>query len=79
VKHAKMADGEVRISRMLLVAAAEMRKCPETSVGFFQTTWEVDQVDRLHDAILEEIRKASPEIAEAILRRIDARAASWTG
>jgi hypothetical protein len=79
VGHAKTDDGKVRNSRLLLQSSAELRKCLETSVKFYQAMRDVDQVNQLHAAILAEIRKASPEMAEAILRRIDAIAASWAG
>jgi hypothetical protein len=79
VGHAKTDDGKVRNSRLLLQSSAELRKCLETSVKFYQAMRDVDQVNQLHAAILAEIRKVSPEMAEAILRRIDAIAASWAG
>ena len=40
---------------------------------------EVSAIDAMHDAIIEEIKKTAPEVAEAIFRRIDAIAASWLG
>jgi hypothetical protein len=79
MRHAKTDDGKIKNARLLLVALAEMRKCLETSVKFYQAMREVDQVDRLHAAILEEIAKESPEAAERILRRIDLIATAWGG
>ena len=79
VKHAKTEDGKVRNARLLLVSLAELRKCLETSVKFYQAMREADQADQLQEAILDEIAKASPETAEAIYRRIDQRASGWMG
>jgi hypothetical protein len=79
VKHAKTEDGKVRNSRLLLSAAGELRKCLETSVKFYQAMREVENVDRLHATIVEEIRRESPEVAERILRRMRAVAAAWVG
>jgi hypothetical protein len=79
VRHAKTEDGKVRNPRLLLVSLAELRKCLETSVKFYQAMRETAQADRLQDAILDEIAKTSPEVAEAIYRRIDQIAASWMG
>lgn len=79
VRHAKSDDGKIRNARLLLAALAEMRKCLETSVKFYEAMREVNQVDALHSAILEEIARESPEAAERILHRIDVIAARWGG
>jgi hypothetical protein len=79
VQHAKTGDGKVRNARLLLVSSAELRKCLETSVKFYAAMRETAQSDRLQEAILDEIAKASPEVAEAIYRRIDHIAATWMG
>jgi hypothetical protein len=79
VKHAKTADGAVRNARLLLVALTELRRCLETSVRIYQAMKEVDHVDQLHAAILGEIRKESPEVAERILRRMEDIATQWGG
>jgi hypothetical protein len=79
VRHAKTDDGKIRNARLMLLALAELRKCLETSVKFYQAMREIDQIDRLHTVILEEIGKQSPELAEQILLRIDAIAGAWSG
>lgn len=77
IQHAKTDDGRVRNARLLVTANAELRRCLEAAVKLQQAMREVDQVDKLHDAILEEIAKLAPETAEAIYRRIDQIAAQW--
>jgi hypothetical protein len=79
VAHAKTPDGAVRNARLLLAASGELRKCLETAVKLYEAMREVDQVDRLHDAIIDEIEKLSPVTAEAIYRRLDQVAAQWGG
>jgi hypothetical protein len=70
IRHARTDDGKVRNGRLLVVANAELRRCLETAVKLYQAMRDIDQVDRMRDAILEEIAKLSPETAEAIYRRI---------
>jgi hypothetical protein len=79
VRHAKCADGSVRNARLLLQASDRVRACMETALKVQAAMRDVAQVDRLHDAILEEIRRESPETAERILHRIDIIAAAWGG
>jgi hypothetical protein len=79
IAHAKTTDGEVRNSRLLLAASGELRKCLETAVKLLEAMREVDQVDRLHAAIIKRVAELAPETAAAILRDIDQIAAQWTG
>jgi hypothetical protein len=79
VKHAKGADGSVRNARLLLSASDRIRASMETALKIQAAMRDVAQVDRLHEAILEEIRRESPETAERILHRIDIIAADWGG
>ena len=77
--HAKGPDGKVRNARLLLQSTDALRRCLETSVRVFQAMRDVEQVDRLHAAIIEEAMKESPEAAERMLRRMDAIADAWGG
>jgi hypothetical protein len=77
VKHAKGADGSVRNARLLLSASDRVRACMETALKIQAAMRDIDQVDRLHDAILDEIRRESPETAERILRRLAAMASQY--
>jgi predicted S18 family serine protease len=77
VKHAKGSDGSVRNARLLLSASDRVRACMETALKIQAAMREVAQVDRLHDAILEEIGRESPETAERIYRRLAAMASQY--
>jgi hypothetical protein len=79
VAHAKTDDGKVKNARLLLSASRELRGCVETGLKLYQAMREVGQVDRLQEAMLDEIEKLSPETAEAIYRRMDQIASQWTG
>jgi hypothetical protein len=71
--------GKVRNARLLLAASDRLRACLETAMKVYAAMRDVDQIDRLHAAILDEIAKESPHVAERILRRIDGIAAQWGG
>lgn len=79
IAYAKKEDGSVRNARLLGSAIEGMRRCLETAMRFHQAMREAAAVDQLHDTILNEIRRESPEVAERILRAMDAAAAAWTG
>jgi hypothetical protein len=79
VLDAKNPEGGIRNARLLLAASRELRGCVETGLKLYQAMREVGQVDRLQEAMLDEIEKLSPETAEAIYRRMDQIASQWTG
>jgi hypothetical protein len=79
VLYAKNPEGGIRNARLLLAASRELRGCVETGLKLYQAMREVGQVDRLQEAMLDEIEKLSPETAEAIYRRMDQIASQWTG
>ncbi|HTY93918.1 MAG TPA: hypothetical protein VMC02_08520, partial [Steroidobacteraceae bacterium] len=79
IAHAKTEDGKVRNARLLLSATDRMRAALGTATKLYQAMREVNQVDRLHEAIIRRIRELSPVTAEAILRDIDQIAAQWGG
>jgi len=71
VRHAKTDDGRVRNSKLLLSASAELRKCLETAVRLQEALRDVQQIDKLHAAIIDEIAKEAPELAERMFLRVD--------
>jgi hypothetical protein len=77
IAHSKADDGKVRNARLLLAANGEMRKTLETALRMQEAMHSAQQIDKMHDAILDEVAKLAPETAEAILRRIDLVAAQW--
>jgi hypothetical protein len=79
VKHAKGSDGSVRNARLLLSASDRVRACMETALKIQAAMRDVDQVDRLHAAMIEEIAKCDPLLAERVVRAMRAVAANWGG
>jgi hypothetical protein len=79
IDHAKTDDGKVRNAQFLLNATDRLRACLETTLKIHKAMRDLDRVDSLHNAILEEITKEAPEAAERILRRIGTIAGQWGG
>jgi hypothetical protein len=79
VVYAKTADGKIRNARLLLQASDTLRRAFETALKLAEAMHEVDQVDRFHTIILEEIGELSPDTAEAILQRVGQISAEWGG
>jgi len=77
VAHAKSPDGKPRNARLLLMASDRIRACLETAMRIYQAMRDMDQVDLLHDAILEEIGHEAPAVKERILRRLMAMATGY--
>ena len=77
VAHAKTPDGKPRNARLLLMASDRIRACLETAMKIYQAMRDMDQVDRLHDAILEEVGHEAPAVRERILRRVAAMATGY--
>jgi hypothetical protein len=77
---AKTVDGEgVRDPRLLLAASEAMRRCIETTLRLQKALASVDQVERFHALVLEQVRLESPECSERIFRRLNALASEWGG
>jgi hypothetical protein len=78
IAHAKdETTGKVRNTRLLLAASDRLRACLETATKIYAAMRDIDQVDRLHDAIIDEIRRENPETAKRILRRLAAMASRY--
>jgi hypothetical protein len=78
IRHCENKDGGIRNAPLMLKAADKLRACTETAVRIQQNLWTVAKIDQIHRAIIEEIAKEAPPVAERLLRRIDVIAASWS-
>lgn len=79
MEFARTKEGEVRNAKLLLSASEHLRRNLETATKIADQMREVNQVDRFHVAIMEEIAKESPECAERIQRRLAVLSAEWGG
>lgn len=77
VAYAKDPAGRVRNAKLLMGASDRIRACLETTIKIHAAMRDIDQVDRLHAAMIAEIAKESPEVAERVVRAMRAVAANW--
>jgi hypothetical protein len=77
--HARTEDGKVRNAKLLLGAADKLRACLDTAVKIQQAMRSVDEVDRLHQAMIAEIAKCDRDLAERVIRAMRAVSSSWSG
>lgn len=77
--HARSEDGKVRNAKLLLGAADKLRSCLDTAVRIQQAMRSVDEVDRLHAAMIAEIAKCDPVLAERVIRAMRAVSSRWSG
>ncbi len=74
---ARDEEGKPKNSRLLLSAADNLRRCLETGAKLADTLRQISQVDRFHEALIEEVAKESPECAERIALRLGQTLANW--
>jgi hypothetical protein len=79
MKHARMPDGAIRNSGLLLKASEHLRRTLETAARLQEAMMQVSQVERFHSLIIAEVAKESPEAAERILAAVGGLADSWGG
>ena len=79
MRHARHDDGKVRNAKLLVSASEHLRRSLETSVRLFEAMRQIDQVDRLHTLIMEEIERESPACAERIVTRLGQLVSEWGG
>jgi hypothetical protein len=79
IAHAKTEDGKVRNARLLLQATENLRRCLETGLRIAEAMRDLDQVDRFHAAIVEEIEKIDPVLAERVVLRLGQISEQWGG
>ncbi len=79
LKAAHTEDGKPRNGKMILSAVEVLRRCLDTSVTLYEAMRSVNDYDRFHAMILEEVAKESPETAERIVMRLRQVATNWGG
>lgn len=72
-------DGKPRNTRLVLSAAEAMRRNLETAVRLQQAMHDLARLERFNAAIVEEIAKESPELAQRVVMRLQAITTSWGG
>ena len=77
MRHARTEDGRVRNGRQLLAASEHLRRCLETAARITDTLHRAEKVERFHQAIIEEIARESPIVAERILTGLSQLVAAW--
>jgi len=77
IHHCTNKDGAIRNAPLMLKVVDKLRAAMETVVRFYEDLQKVVRVHDLHRAILEEIAKEAPAVAERLLRLLDAIAAKW--
>lgn len=75
--YARAPDGKVKNARLLLRGNEQIRRTLETCVRLQQAMTELAQVERFHAAVIEEIAKESPELAERVVVRLNQLTAQW--
>jgi hypothetical protein len=79
IRHAKTEDGKVRNAKLLGSSIEGMRRCLETGVKLHQAMRAADEVDRLQNAVLEEIRKCDEDLHVRVLLRLRDLLDKWEG
>jgi hypothetical protein len=77
IAHARKEDGTVKNAKLLVTGGESLRRCMETAIKLQSAIRDIQQVDTLHAAIIDEIAKESPECAERIHMRMNAIMASF--
>lgn len=77
MRYARAEDGRVRNAKLLVSASEHLRRSLETSVRLYEAMRSVNQVDAFHAAIIEEIGKVSPDLAEVVLNRLSLLSTQW--
>jgi hypothetical protein len=75
--HSRTEEGKVRNSKLLLASSEHLRRCIETAAKITDTLMRGEKVERYHAAIIEEIAKESPLLAERVLMRISQLTNAW--
>lgn len=70
-------NGELRNPRMALMAADGLRRCLETALKLHEAVDNVQAVQRFMDEVMAEVRGVSPEMANAVVERLQAVAGRW--
>ncbi len=73
------ADGKPRNMRLVLSAAEAMRRNLETAARLQEAMHDLARLERFNAAIIEEIAKESPDLAQRVVVRLQAIATTWGG
>lgn len=77
MKNCRLATGEVRNAKLLLVATEALRRSLDTAVKLQEAVTDGLQVERFHAVILDEIGKIDPATAQRIVQRLQEVGAAW--
>jgi len=70
IQHACTTEGNVRNAKLLAVGSESLRRSMETALKIQVQMRDLQQVDEIHNAMMEEIARESPECAERIFMRV---------
>jgi hypothetical protein len=70
-------DGGIRNLKGFIGASSHQRASVETLARIAERMNDAQKIQQIQDAMLEEIRLESPEVAARIYKRIDAVLATW--
>lgn len=68
--HARTPEGTVKNAKLLLNASGTLRQCLDTALRVFEAVRELSELDKFHAAIIVELGKESPELAERVVARL---------
>ena len=77
MRHARDADGRVKMPKMLMLGSEHLRRSMETASRILEKVHEIQRVEEFHKIIIDEIRKVDGEAAMRILERIDVISRDW--
>jgi hypothetical protein len=71
MRHARDAEGRVKMPKMLMLGSEQLRRSVETASRILEKVHEIQRVEEFHRIIIEEIRKVDDQTAMRILERMD--------
>jgi hypothetical protein len=77
IAHARTIDGGVRNAKLLLSASEHLRRNLETAARITELMLRSDRIEKFHIAIIEELSRESPALAERAAMRLANLANRW--
>lgn len=77
MRYASHPDGDVRAPKLILAAAETLRRCLDTATRLHEALRSVQEVDRFHQAVLDELALESPALAARVVARLSAVAGRY--
>ena len=68
--YAKTPDGQVRNPKLMLAAGRELCRGLEVAIRLKEAIQKHHDLDRFHQAVIEEIAREAPEAAERLVARL---------